>query len=235
MRLCEHYGPQEMGSLVWCCAVLRVMDLELLEALSRHVTEGLGPRELGVMGDAVPFVRPRLLPWLQERAAEGYRQLQRGGELDLITFGALGSCEVLKHGGIKASTADLGLQLRHKQVLCRVEYRLGGVEGQLQRRNRAESLDGLRLPNSPVDRSACAEYRALGALEALGLEPKGQVQLSVSEPPCVACLQAMLAFQRQRPEVSMQVRIDGRLLRFGRELEKLGGSGDSGGSRPRTS
>ena len=218
---------------MWCSAVLRVMNLELLQALERHVrVETLGPRELGVLADALPSLRPQLLPLLQRVAAQGARQLRGGGEVDLITFGALGSCELLGHGRIGAEVADLGLSLRHKQVLCQVEYRLGAVEGRLQRRNRADSSYGLRLHNSPVDRSACAEYRAFQALEALGLEPQGHVKLSVSEPPCVACVQTMFTFQEQHPQVALQVRIDGKLLSFGRELEKPG-SGDQEGSRPR--
>lgn len=65
-----HYGPQEIGSLVWSFAMLRVIDTQVLGALFTQINfcvQGLGTRELGVLVDTLPALRRLLLPRCKTR------------------------------------------------------------------------------------------------------------------------------------------------------------------------
>lgn len=244
-----HYGPQEIGSLVWCLAMLRVIDTQVLGALFTQINfcvQGLGTRELGVLVDTLPALRRLLLPRLQDKAVTGASEMKKAANLDTlqtITFGAIGSCELLAHCHIAASCGSAvpskKRQLSFKNVLCVIEYALDSCQGSLQRRNKGTVGTPSVNPGGTggitwdrVDRTACAEFRALAAMEKL-LESQmplnqtsktgktGKMTIAVSEPPCVSCLAAMVKFSQGYPEIQIEVCIDGSLLRFGTEVGRF--------------
>jgi len=144
-------------------------------------------------------------------------------------------------------------------VLCLAAYRLssGGrpaVAGTVLRRNRGASpgasppvgaaptlLQAVQLPGRrPVDRQACAEFRALSELAAgiaglgggLGAPTTGSVRLHVTEPPCLSCLGALLQFSRAHPGVDLSVSLDSALLRYSGAAPRGGGAATRGTDAP---
>eukprot|EP00434_Breviolum_minutum_P013022 symbB.v1.2.011473.t1/scaffold770.1/size163962/9 len=249
------YGAQEIGSLVWCFAILRVIDIEVLLALSKQIpstVDNLGTRELGVLVDTLPVLRPQLLPSLQSRAFMGAVELQKTppnlANLETITFGVLGTCELLKHISIvahstpspktlKISRGGKGGALPYKQVTCLLHYNISALgQGTLQRSTGEGSPWSPSLsPTSGiarldrVDRSACAEFRALEALDAMLTEQgpqgtegaEGTMMFSVTEPPCVSCLGRLIRFSAKYPKINVEAWIDGSLWRFGLEVGRF--------------
>ena len=194
-----------------------------------------GARELGVLLDSLPWVRPALLPCMRKvldpALAASMEDPKRVGHIAAITLGTVGSCELLLSAGIMAKSQTLQ-ELEGGgvgNVLCVIEYEVvagsDNFVGQVRRRNKCGGITGSLLPivqEGNVDRSACAEFRALGALTRLlsGLsgQARGSVTLSVTEPPCLSCLSAMLQFRMQHPQLRMEAVIDGSLMRYGRKL-----------------
>lgn len=212
-----------------------------------------GTRELGVLVDTLPGLRRLLLPRLKREAAFGVEELKKTRpdlcSLQTITFGAIGSCEVLTHSQIDTATCG-GLPFKrakqsqpsYKHVLCVIEYKLESCQGSLERRNRAtlgSATVHLGTSIDRVNRAACAEFRALAAMEKVLQKlkngsrtvrtqiqtpertPTGTMAISVTEPPCVSCLAAMMHFARKYPEIKIEVSIHGALLRFGEEVGRF--------------
>ena len=193
--------------------------------------------------DTLPALRRLLMPRLQDKAASGASEMKKANPnldtLQTITFGAIGSCELLAHCHIAAScgrAVSKKRQLSFKNVLCVIDYALDSCQGSLQRRNKGSVGTPLVNPGGTggitwdrVDRTACAEFRALAAMEKL-LQSQmasnqtsktgktGKMTIAVSEPPCVSCLAAMVKFSEGYPEIQIEVCIDGSLLRFGTEV-----------------
>ena len=188
--------------------------------------------------DTLPALRKRLLPRLQYKAAVGASEMKATphlnrlpGRLQTVTFGAFGSCELLAHAQI-AATCDTSVPFKKrqpsfKQVLCVIEYELDSCQGSLQRRNKGTISSRMVNPGSTfdrVDRTACAEFRALAAMEKLlkgQPNHNGKMAVAVTEPPCVSCLAAMVHFSQQYPDIKIEVSIDGALLRFGTEVGRF--------------
>lgn len=220
LRVSKQYGPKEIGSLVWCFAITRIVDTKVLMALSRQISSSfaadLGTRELGVLVDALPELRPQLLPSLKERAAEGASELLKPAPnldcLETITFGAIGSCELLGSSKLVESAEPQlvekpgFLRLSHTHVLCIIDYEIytdtKQLSGRLERRNKGNVGAGAArsITASAVDRSACAEARALTVMQKLMCSgAHGTVTISITEPPCVSCVAALLRFGQQYP------------------------------------
>ena len=208
-----------------------------------------GTRELGVLVDTLPVLRPQLLPSLQSRAFMGAVELQKTSpsleSLETITFGVLGTCELLKQVCIVASAPPKTLKISrakggalptYKQVTCLLHFNISTLgQGTLQRST------GESSPSSPssspsgiarldrVDRSACAEFRALEALDAMLTEQgpqgtegaKGTMMFGVTEPPCVSCLGRLIRFSAKYPKINLEAWIDGSLWRFGLEVGRF--------------
>ena len=147
----------------------------------------------------------------------------------------IGSCELLNHSKLISASSGLierpsHLRLSHKRVLCVIDYQVEGpdatLHGCLQRRNKGSAGGAIgaapSIAASAVDRSACAEFRALsGMYKLMPTGAHGSVKISVTEPPCVACVSAVLQFSQEFPQVRIQACIDGALFRFGEEIHKL--------------
>eukprot|EP00913_Durusdinium_trenchii_P007812 g7333.t1 len=227
-------------SLVWCFAITRIVDTKVLMALSRQISSSfaadLGTRELGVLVDALPELRPQLLPSLKERAAEGASELLKPAPnldcLETITFGAIGSCELLGSSKLVESAEPQlvekpgFLRLSHTHVLCIIDYEIytdtKQLSGRLERRNKGNVGAGAArsITASAVDRSACAEARALTVMQKLMCSgAHGTVTISITEPPCVSCVAALLRFGQQYPGLRINACIDGALFRYGQEMD----------------
>ena len=198
------------------------------------------------------MLRPQLLPSLQSRAFMGAVELQKTppnlANLETITFGVLGTCELLKHISIvahstpspktlKISRGGKGGALPYKQVTCLLHYNISALgQGTLQRSTGEGSPWSPSLsPTSGiarldrVDRSACAEFRALEALDAMLTEQgpqgtegaEGTMMFSVTEPPCVSCLGRLIRFSAKYPKINVEAWIDGSLWRFGLEVGRF--------------
>ena len=141
-----------------------------------------------------------------------------------VTLGVVGSCELLLAAGIMAKSGTLVSKFDKGgvgNVLCVIDYDVTAegydFKGQVRRKNKlggvggagplmplTVAVDGAVSAVSGVDRSACAEFRALSALsrrlEASG-RIQGSVKLTVTEPPCLSCLSALLQFCSQHPQL----------------------------------
>ncbi|CAE7630752.1 unnamed protein product [Symbiodinium microadriaticum] len=233
--------------------------------------------------DSLPTLRPSLLPFMRQildSALVAYlEEPSTLGRIPAITLGVVGSCELLLSAGIIAKSQALIPQSGNEggvgSVLCVIDYDAtedaGGLKGQVRRRNRlgrlgepaapslqAVSLQGAALAQARahdrVERSACAEFRALavlgrrlrrhsGGLGSAQTKPlRGSVKLSVTEPPCLSCLSALMHFCTQHPQLRVEARsglesridllvstvsvfrqaiLDGSLMRYGRQLALL--------------
>ena len=223
--------------------------------------------------DSLPTLRPSLLPFMRQildSALVAYlEEPSTLGRIPAITLGVVGSCELLLSAGIIAKSQALIPQSGNEggvgSVLCVIDYATdaGGLKGQVRRRNRlgrlgeppapslqAVSLQGAARAHDRVERSACAEFRALAVLGRRlrrhsglgGLPLRGSVKLSVTEPPCLSCLSALMHFCTQHPQLRVEARsglesridllvstvsvfrqaiLDGSLMRYGRQLALL--------------
>lgn len=175
--------------------------------------------------------------------------------LDVGGFGAFGTRALLDGVGISQlqgrppahvpgwATSMENSKLGPGAVLCAVIYNLAKsqaeVSGSLLRQNGAAGsttlsseargmhlLRATPLPGSPVDRTACAEFRALSevatcAAKMQGCGPvTGSVQLYVTEPPCLSCVGVLVQLSDMLPQVILSTSIDGALLRYALELQR---------------
>ena len=174
----------------------------------------------------------------QERAAEGASELLKPAPnldcLETITFGAIGSCELLGSSKLVESAEPQlvekpgFLRLSHTHVLCIIDYEIytdtKQLSGRLERRNKGNVGAGAArsITASAVDRSACAEARALTVMQKLMCSgAHGTVTISITEPPCVSCVAALLRFGQQYPGLRINACIDGALFRYGQEVGSL--------------
>jgi len=242
--------PQEPGSLVWAFAIIEAADRQVFGAISQKLErqiDDLGARELGLFADALPSLRPSLMPNLKITANRLLRALleaQGGGQKrpllqdkleGISTLGAVGSSELLAMGGLQATpglspeTLPEGKNYGVGAVLCIAEYEVGPFRGRLLHRNSAmagpQLLEAMHLPGA-VDRAACAEFKALCELAALlpDTDLTGSVRMSISEPPCLSCVSAMLQFSRRFSNIELTLMIDSTLLRFAEVHQRLDGS-----------
>ena len=198
--------------------------------------------------DSLPTLRPSLLPFMRQildSALVAYlEEPSTLGRIPAITLGVVGSCELLLSAGITAKSQELipksGNEGGVGSVLCMIDYdateAAGGLKGQVRRRNRLGrlgeetaqvfALQGAALAHDRVERSACAEFRALAVLgrrlrrhsmhSHLGSAQKplrGSVKLSVTEPPCLSCLSALMHFCTQHPQLRVEARSRLEMLR----------------------
>lgn len=253
-RKCK--GRRDMGRIDSGASTIHLFAYYHVQCFFHAVTScspcTWGTRELGVLVDTLPVLRPQLLPSLQSRAFMGAVELQKTppnlANLETITFGVLGTCELLKHicivahstpspKTLKISRGGKGGALPYKQVTCLLHYNISALgQGTLQRSTGEGSPWSPSLsPTSGiarldrVDRSACAEFRALEALDAMLTEhgpqgtegAEGTMMFGVTEPPCVSCLGRLIRFSAKYPKINVEAWIDGSLWRFGLEVGRF--------------
>eukprot|EP00439_Symbiodinium_sp_Y106_P049164 s2032_g6.t1 len=241
-------------------SIAPVSVLQVLVIFSKQVVLNagtLGARELGVLMDSLPALRPSLLPFMRQildSALLAYLEEPSStsstlGRIPAITLGVVGSCELLLSAGIIARSQALipksGKEGGVGNVLCVIDYDAEAavsLKGQVRRRNRlgelpaqaqvALPLRGGAILHDRVERSACAEFRALAVLgrrlrrHSLGsvqeTKPlRGSVKISVTEPPCLSCLSALMRFCTEHPQLRVEAVLDGSLMRYGRKLAAL--------------